>query len=141
MDTEQLNGKSFWFSVIVFFFLIVARISLIRDEDIVSGMAVLSVLALDYVIVAIGYNAFVNVQKKLKSSFFPSLVVKRKINAMFISLLIVSIVICGFEFIYIRFFSRALVNDILSIIALFMSMEDRVLSKLSMKIMEKVVKI
>lgn len=141
MDNKKTSSKSFVFSVCVFSFLIAVRVLLIKDEDIVKGMAILNVLALDYVFIAICYEPFMCIQNELRSSSFPASVVKRKMRSIIAWLVLVFIIIFGAGLVYFCLFSRALINDIIAIVALFASIEDEVLSRLSGKIMKRIIKI
>lgn len=123
MKVDKTDTKSFLFSVCIFLFIAIVRL-LLNENYTLLQMSCLNLLALDYVLFHIFQQASSGVKKKINISAFPHSTKKRKSLCVNISGTCLFLVLVVAEVVYVINFGNATFNDIISIIALFVSIED-----------------
>lgn len=127
MSIDNNDTKSFLFSACVFTFLAITRF-LLNENYTLLQMSCLNLLALDYALFHIFQQAYRRVKEKVYKSALPSSTKKRKNRCVLLWGLFLFVLVVSIEAIYILNFGNATVNDIISIIALFISIEDNQLA-------------
>ena len=124
MNTEIKDSKSIYFSICVFMFLLIARLKMSNNYSLFE-MSCLNLLALDYVVFDVFQKGMHKVKSRLNKTMFPKLVIRRKICILRLIGVLLFGLLFTFEVIYVYNLGNAVVNDVFTIIALFLAIEDK----------------
>lgn len=128
MSMIQTKPKSLFRSICVFALLVFLRVIIADKTYTEVGMLCLNTLALDYILLDIFIDAHTCIKRRLNTSALPTKTAIRKLKPLTFGMVILFIIFLGIQFAYISVWANSLTNDILTILALFISIESTALS-------------